>query len=144
MHESQILFFRSRGLSRRHSRASSVDRREIFTKYIARGNEHSDNIHPYENDDPELRCQPVMLDLKKETNDKIISTLIVPREANKIRQSLKQDFFLVRLRWDQFDNEVGKTLGIFIALMKEVLLSDKQGFSAFFIAYIRKDGLVWR
>jgi hypothetical protein len=42
----------SRGVTRRHSRASSVDRREIFTKYVARGNEHSVSIHPYASHDP--------------------------------------------------------------------------------------------
>ena len=41
--------------SRRHnSRASSVDRREIFEKYVHEGNEHSNKILPYSNDDPEL------------------------------------------------------------------------------------------
>ena len=40
---------------RRHnSRASSVDRREIFEKYVHEGNEHSNKILPYSNDDPEL------------------------------------------------------------------------------------------
>ena len=40
---------------RRHnSRASSVDRREIFEKYVHEGNEHSTKILPYSNDDPEL------------------------------------------------------------------------------------------
>ena len=42
----------SRGVTRRHSRASSVDRREIFTKYVARGSEHSVSIHPYASHDP--------------------------------------------------------------------------------------------
>ena len=42
----------SRGVTRRHSRASSVDRREIFTKYVARGSEHSVAIHPYASHDP--------------------------------------------------------------------------------------------
>jgi hypothetical protein len=40
---------------RRHnSRASSVDRREIFEKYVQEGSEHSSKILPYCNDDPEL------------------------------------------------------------------------------------------
>ena len=42
----------SRGVTRRHSRASSVDRREIFTKYVARGSEHSVAILPYASHDP--------------------------------------------------------------------------------------------
>ena len=42
----------SRGVTRRHSRASSVDRREIFTKYVARGSEHSVAIHPFASHDP--------------------------------------------------------------------------------------------
>ena len=43
-------------LHRRHSRASSVDRREIFNKYIQRSGEHSDSVRPYSSDDPELIC----------------------------------------------------------------------------------------
>jgi hypothetical protein len=41
-------------LERRHSRASSVDRREIFKKYITNGSEHEENLRPFANDDPEL------------------------------------------------------------------------------------------
>ena len=41
-------------LHRRHSRASSVDRREIFNKYIQRPGEHSDSVKPFVSDDPEL------------------------------------------------------------------------------------------
>ena len=41
-------------LERRHSRASSVDRREIFKKYIANGSEHEENLRPFANDDPDL------------------------------------------------------------------------------------------
>jgi hypothetical protein len=54
----------SRGVTRRHSRASSVDRREIFTKYVARASEHSVAIHPFASHDPgsllvkKRFCQP--------------------------------------------------------------------------------------
>jgi hypothetical protein len=133
-----VLKLRSRGLSRRHSRASSVDRREIFTKYVARGNEHSDDIHPYENDDPELSYQ-------QDTKDHWDVPTIPPtsQKAN-LSQTLKCDFRLVRLRWDQYGDEAGKTLGVFIARMKVASSSDMQGLATYFIAHIRQDGLVWR
>ena len=41
-------------MERRHSRASSVDRREIFKKYITNGSEHEETLRPFANDDPEL------------------------------------------------------------------------------------------
>ena len=41
-------------IRRQNSRASSVDRREIFEKYVQEGNEHSETIIPYSNDNPEL------------------------------------------------------------------------------------------
>ena len=65
------------------------------------------------------------------------------QKAN-LSQSFKCDFRLVRLRWDHFDDDGGKTLGVFIARVKEVLSPDKQGIAAYFIAHIRQDGLVWR
>ena len=40
---------------RKHSRASSVDRREIFQKYINIDNEHAENIKLFENDSSELK-----------------------------------------------------------------------------------------
>ena len=43
-------------LHRKHSRASSVGRREIFNKYIQRSGEHSDSVRPYSSDDPKLIC----------------------------------------------------------------------------------------
>ena len=57
-----FIFFNSRGrsklpshlLHRRHSRASSVDRREIFNKYIQRPGEHSESVKPFVSDDTEL------------------------------------------------------------------------------------------
>ena len=55
---------------RRHnSRASSVDRREIFEKYVQEGNEHSNNILPYSNDNPELSHG-----LPVSTSDKLIAS----------------------------------------------------------------------
>ena len=54
-----IFYYTAPGMSllhRRHSRASSVDRREIFNKYIQRSGEHSDSVRPYSSDDPELIC----------------------------------------------------------------------------------------
>jgi len=65
-------------------------------------------------------------------------------KANSLTQSFKRDFRLVRLRWDQFEDDGAKTLGVFVARMKEGLATDKQGFAAYFIAHIRQDGLVWR
>ena len=44
----------SASVERRHSRASSVDRREIFRKYIQNVNEHAEDFRPYENVDPDL------------------------------------------------------------------------------------------
>ena len=37
-------------LRRKHSRASSVDRREIFEKYISNSSEHADNVRLYTGD----------------------------------------------------------------------------------------------
>ena len=45
---------RGSNLERRHSRASSVDRREIFKKYITNGSEHEENLRPFADDDTEL------------------------------------------------------------------------------------------
>eukprot|EP00092_Neocalanus_flemingeri_P006642 GFUD01007166.1.p1 GENE.GFUD01007166.1~~GFUD01007166.1.p1 ORF type:complete len:727 (+),score=169.88 GFUD01007166.1:715-2895(+) len=42
-------------LSRKHSRASSVDRREIFQKYINIDNEHAETIKLFEDDSSELK-----------------------------------------------------------------------------------------
>jgi len=52
-------------LSRKHSRASSVDRREIFQKYINIDNEHAENIKLFEDDSSEL---------KQEGNDVLTKT----------------------------------------------------------------------
>ena len=40
---------------RKHSRASSVDRREIFQKYINIDNEHAENIKLFEDESSELK-----------------------------------------------------------------------------------------
>merc|ERR1712223_205965 len=56
-------------LRRHNSRASSVDRREIFEKYVQEGNEHSNNILPYSNDNPELSHG-----LPVSTSDKLIAS----------------------------------------------------------------------
>jgi hypothetical protein len=42
-------------IARKHSRASSVDRREIFQKYINIDNEHAENIKLFEDDSSELK-----------------------------------------------------------------------------------------
>ena len=42
-------------ITRKHSRASSIDRREIFQKYINIDNEHAENIKLFENDSSELK-----------------------------------------------------------------------------------------
>ena len=82
-----FFFCRPRVLSRRHSRASSVDRREIFTKYITRDSEHSDTIHPYENHDPELSPHPSrnegVLDFKDEDEETSTIAETVNNNGNK-------------------------------------------------------------
>jgi len=52
-------------IARKHSRASSVDRREIFQKYINIDNEHAENIKLFEDDSSEL---------KQEGNDVLTKT----------------------------------------------------------------------
>ena len=54
-------------LIRRHSRASSVDRREIFQKYIQNSNENADEIRPYEDHDPELKAEQAPTDVEDES-----------------------------------------------------------------------------
>merc|ERR1712243_236074 len=46
-------------LNRKHSRASSVDRREIFQKYINIDSEHAENVKPFENKSSELQVSAV-------------------------------------------------------------------------------------
>jgi len=52
-------------ITRKHSRASSVDRREIFQKYINIDSEHAENVKLFENDSSEL---------KQEGNDVLTKT----------------------------------------------------------------------
>ena len=73
-------------LHRRHSRASSVDRREIFNKYIQRSGEHSDSVRPYSSDDPELIQNPTT------NNASNNATPVTEAESEKDRN---QDEFLM-------------------------------------------------
>lgn len=109
------------GLLRRHSRASSVDRREIFNKYIQRT--ESDNVKPFTSDDPELVCQ------KDRNQDEFMF------DPNTRQVLEKKEFRLVRLA-----NVGSEHLGIFIARKDHV---DESNFG-YFVAHIMPDGLVKR
>ena len=84
-----IFYYTAPGMSllhRRHSRASSVDRREIFNKYIQRSGEHSDSVRPYSSDDPELIQNPTT------NNASNNATPVTEAESEKDRN---QDEFLM-------------------------------------------------
>ena len=108
-------------LLRRHSRASSVDRREIFNKYIQKSSEHSESVRPFSSDDPELE--------KDRNQDEF---LLEPNTTLKIN---KKEFRLVRL--PAFNQE---NLGIFIARQSQVDI----GCHGYFVAHIVPNGLVKR
>jgi hypothetical protein len=125
-------------LQRRHSRASSVDRREIFNKYIQRSGEHSDSVRPFSSDDPEL-CHGE----KDRNQDELIlenhSTSSMKLKDN-VEDSLegggRKEFRLVRL----VNNGLESHLGIFIAKKSQTDI----GCHGFYVAHIMPDGLVMR
>jgi hypothetical protein len=127
--------FRSHDLSRHHSRASSVDRREIFSKYITFTSEHSGNIQP---------CEKINKETKSDLSNISYPLTSIPPSFDRtnFRQSLNHDFRFVRLSWGNVDDEEIKTLGIFIARVKDI--SDNQSVANYFIVYIDRNGLVWR
>ena len=112
----------AKAIERRHSRASSVDRREIFKKYIQNATASSEHT-PYANDNPELLGN---------TNSN--SRAKKPAAATPKQQLHPKEFRLVRLH-----NPQGSDLGIFIARNKGEADS-----SGYFVAYILPDGLVKR
>ena len=121
-----------RAMERRPSRASSVDRREIFKKYIQNANEHTERLRPYANDDPELRRpkgQPARQDEKEEEEETKAGP---PCEA---ASSARREFRLVRLR-----NDFESDLGIFIARSQQPDI----GCQGYYVAFVLPDGLVKR
>ena len=84
-------------LHRRHSRASSVDRREIFNKYIQRSGEHSDSVRPYSSDDPELICsQPESNSMQTSSNQNNTSNSTIENESGSLSEKDRnQDEFLL-------------------------------------------------
>jgi len=81
-------------LHRRHSRASSVDRREIFNKYIQRSGEHSDSVRPYSSDDPELICSQQSNSMQTSSNQNN-SNSTIENESGSSEKDRNQDEFLL-------------------------------------------------
>lgn len=115
---------------RKHSRASSVDRREIFNKYIQKSSEHTDSIRPFSSDDPEL-CHETEKDRNQEEFLLVHEHL---QTKNSDQSNQKKEFRLVRM---QLDDE---NLGIFLARQNQVEI----GCHGYFVVYILPDGLVKR
>lgn len=135
---------RSRGrskknLQRKHSRASSVDRREIFNKYIQRTGEHSDSVRPYSNDSPELDRNQDEVMVNTDNNNCNTNNINIgdcsPSEGQLVGDG-KKEFKLVRLTGN--DNH----LGIFIARQNQLL--PKSGCHGYYVAHIIPDGMVSR
>ena len=150
---------------RRHSRASSVDRREIFNKYIQRPGELSDSVRPFTSDDPELNSTSGEKDrnqdefmLMQPNATKLATNPPNPREiltatsgnsgqhsinfsANESQSSGKKEFRLVRLAF--LTGNAGSCesqLGIFIARQNQLDI----GCFGYFVAHIVPNGLVKR
>jgi len=113
-------------LIRRHlSRASSVDRREIFQKYIQNSNENADEIRPYEDHDPELKAEQAPTAVEDKSP-----------EFNLMKSpSIKKEFRLVRIV-----NKRRTDLGMFIARCKQT----EVGLVGYFVVHISSSGLVKR
>ena len=80
-------------LHRRHSRASSVDRREIFNKYIQRSGEHSDSVRPYSSDDPELICSQQSNSMQTGSNQN--NSALENESGSSLEKDRNQDEFLL-------------------------------------------------
>ncbi len=131
----------SSSLERRHSRASSVDRREIFQKYIQNAGEHAEDLRPYANDDPDLLKQKQ--DVQTKSNRKRQQG--VPAEGTNTASASRKEFRLVRLRI------AGESdLGVFVArsqLMQPeaaVAAATNGGCAGYFVACILPNGVVSR
>ena len=114
-------------LQRKHSRASSVDRREIFNKYIQKSSEHTDSIRPFSSDDPEL-CH----ETEKDRNQEEFLLVHEHPKTSEISNQ-KKEFRLVRI-------QLNENLGIFLARQNQVEI----GCHGYFVVYILPDGLVKR
>ena len=116
---------------RKHSRASSVDRREIFNKYIQKSSEHTDSIRPFSSDDPEL-CHEAEKDRNQE--EFLLVHEQFATKNSEANSNQKKEFRLVRLTLDE------ESLGIFLARQNQVEI----GCHGYFVVYILRDGLVTR
>nr|XP_040580740.1 partitioning defective 3 homolog isoform X2 [Lepeophtheirus salmonis] len=113
-------------IERKHSRASSVDRREIFKKYINDINQLSHNIQLNDTEDP---APSSIRSVKSDDEDDSVSGSAI------MNPTLKKEFRLVRLL-----NVEQRTLGIFIARMEQ----QEVGCIGYYIAHINFDGIVHR
>lgn len=131
-------------LNRRHSRASSVDRREIFNKYIQRSSEHSDSVRPYSSDDPELGSSPGNTEKDRNQEEFLVNpnTKVIKDDHDQDKtttiETSKKEFRLVRLLFDP--SASGPQLGIFIARQDQIDI----GCHGYFVAHIMPNGLVKR
>ena len=132
-------------IERRHSRASSVDRREIFQKYIQNVNEHAESLRPYVNEDTELKNPakiPAMDGQVKNIKQSVTpaNTQLAGKPAKPVKSTspspnLSKEFRLVRLK-----NLNGSDLGIFIARNIHADI----GCPGYYVAYVLANGLVAR
>lgn len=130
---------RSQLIARRHSRASSVDRREIFRKYINNSNEHSLDICPYVNEDPELIHELEGKVDDQDSKDLAPSQTSDPKSFPSLpkcnAKALEKEFRLIRLK-----NRHQSDLGIFIARCQQPEI----GFPGYYVAFILPRGFVQR
>ena len=82
-------------LHRRHSRASSVDRQEIFNKYIQRSGEHSDSVRPYSSDDPELICSQQSSNSMQTGSNQNSNSALENESGSSSEKDRNQDEFLL-------------------------------------------------
>ncbi|XP_059082309.1 uncharacterized protein LOC131879868 isoform X2 [Tigriopus californicus] len=126
-------------IARRHSRASSVDRREIFRKYINNSNEHSMDICPYVNEDPELIHELEGKVDDQDSKDLAPSYTRDPKSSPSLpkcnAKALEKEFRLIRLK-----NRHQADLGIFIARCQQPDI----GFPGYYVAFILPRGFVQR
>eukprot|EP00095_Tigriopus_kingsejongensis_P005692 maker-scaffold158_size296719-snap-gene-1.24 protein:Tk05692 transcript:maker-scaffold158_size296719-snap-gene-1.24-mRNA-1 annotation:"domain protein" len=127
------------GLGRRHSRASSVDRREIFRKYIHNNNEHSQDICPYVNEEGEIpleREAKVDDEDSKDLHTSVTSARTSPTlPLSDANDQGKKEFRLVRMK-----NRYQSDLGIFIARCQQPDI----GCPGYYVAFIQPRGFVQR
>ena len=128
--DSKVTIINGTSIRRRHSRASSVDRRDIFRKYVQDTNELL--VRPYVCEDPELSRS-------KGTNRENVG----PEAKDDTCSSMKKEFRLVRITgqlWHNKENSFLSNLGVFIARS----FKNDIGCPGYFISHIVNECLVAR